>query len=119
MNSWNLECIWGIFDAHSIIWLALFHPLGTFSSPVAPDRLLQQADFSVFGVSSAKRLRGNHDEGTHYVIPPSSVVDSCNNTSTEFIWNWNLCLWLHYWTVYASFKHLLSPFNELCNCFCI
>jgi len=57
------------------------HPLVTFSSPVASDRLLQQMDFSVFGVSTAKSLRGNHDEGTHYVIPPS-VVDSHNNEST-------------------------------------
>jgi len=42
-------------------------------------------DFIVFGVSTAKSLRGNHDGGTHYVIPPSSVVDSHNNASTELI----------------------------------
>jgi hypothetical protein len=44
-------------------------------------------DFIVFGVSAAKNLRGNHDKGTHYIILPSSVVDSHNNASTEFIVN--------------------------------
>jgi hypothetical protein len=71
---------------HTVLYDLLYsHPLGTFSSPVASDRLLQQMDLSVFGVSTAKSLRGNHDEGTRYVIPPSSVVDSHTNAYTEFI----------------------------------
>jgi hypothetical protein len=36
MNSRNLECIWDIFDAHSIIWLALFPSSGDIFLALSP-----------------------------------------------------------------------------------